>query len=197
MFNLTEEEFNYIQNNGLTVLDIYDGRGKSKKECHDNAKKNDCRLYFGSPCLEGGHRIRTRSGHCAVCSPAALAFQERYNNSGLLYVASNNSYTKVGVVDNNINCPTEAIHNREIRLNLDGGYGGMDGWEIRAWTPIAKNVGNIEHKVHNELTKYSVIKDYYYSGEYREAQELFSCEPSVAIETINALVKPSWSFLKS
>ncbi len=178
----------YLKKNGLTELDIYDGRGKNRRECHDGAKINGCPYYYGNPCTNGGHRIKTRSGHCAICRPAAIAFQNRYNNSGILYVATTKAHTKIGVVDNNINCPEQAIRNREIRLNLDGGYGGKTGWKIIAWIPVKASVGFIEHIVHESLIKYSVEADYYYSGEYRRAQELLSCNASVAIKAIKLLL---------
>lgn len=185
--NFTKEEIMYLKKNGLTELDIYDGRGKNRRECHDGAKINGCPYYFGNPCTNGGHRIKTRSGHCAICRPAAIVFQNRYNNGGIIYVAKTKSHTKIGVVDNNIDFPEQAIRNRENRLNLEGGYGGETGWKIIAWMPVKSSVGLIEHVAHGILAQYSTKSEYHYSGERRIAQELLSCSASVAIRTVNSL----------
>lgn len=195
MYIFTKEEKDFMDKNGLTEEDIYDGRGESRKSCHDHAKANNCKYYFSSsPCRKSGHRIRTRCGHCAICNPGAIAFQDRHSGSGGIYVATNGDYTKVGVVDNNINNIEQAIHNRELRLNIYGGYGSEDNWKIIAWAAVDQNVGMIEHAVHNMLSDYSVKAGYYYGNGYKEAQEMFSCDSGIAFEAIDSYLSPKWSF---
>ncbi len=169
---------------------IFDGRGMSKKECHDKAKAGGYDFYYAKPCMNGGHRIKTRSGHCAVCRPLNMTFQKRYNGGGALYVARSEKYTKVGVVDNVSN-----LDHREHCLNMYEGYGDTTGWEIIAWTHLEKNVGRSENKIHNALSKYSVkgITYNYGDGGRREAQELFSCSPQVTVAAIDNLLRPRWA----
>ena len=189
----TNEEIDYINSRNLTAADIYDGRGESKKDCHDHAKENGCRFYIGTRC-HNGHILRSRSGHCVVCSPAAEAFLNRHIHGGGVYVASNGVYTKVGSVDNNIKELNKAIHNREIRLNTYDGYGGSKNWKIVAWKPTDKTVGVFEHAAQKLLSQYSVKADYIYSDGLRTAQELFTCNIKEAMDAVDKVLDTNWTF---
>ena len=193
MIIFTSEELNFIHENGLTEDDFYDGRGESQRERHDNAKQSGCICVVAGEC-RNGHRLKTRSGHCIQCNSAVIAFQKRNSRSGAIYVATNGDYCKVGVVDNNINNVEQAIHNREMRLNLEGGYGGMTGWKIIAWAPVSGNLGKIEDDIHHQLTQYSVEAEYTYSGNSRSAQEMFECDRDEAVDRIDEVITSQWTF---
>lgn len=189
MIFFSKEEKAFMAKYGIDESQIFDGRGKTKKECHDLAKVGGFDYYYARPCMNGGHRIKTRSGHCVVCNPANMTFQKRYNGSGALYVARSKNCTKVGVVDDISN-----LDHREYCLNMYEGYGGVADWKIVAWAQLGKNVGRSENKIHNALSNYSIRGSFYNYGEgnYREAQEMFSCTPEMAIDVINRLLKPKW-----
>ncbi len=188
----TKEEIEFINKYGLKAYEFYDARGEKKYDYHKHAKDCDCPYVIGNYCHRG-HRLKTRSGNCIMCDPRVITFQKRHHASGIIYVAENGPYSKVGVVDNNIGCAEQAIHNRELRLNLEGGYGGMTGWKIIAWTEVAKDVGMIENSIHNELLEHSVAAHYNYSGEYRLAQEMFDCASDDVINKINVMYAPVWT----
>lgn len=107
-------------------------------------------MFVVAGMCQKGHRLKTRSGHCIQCNTSRIAFQRRSSNKGVIYVAICGDYCKVGVVDDNFNNAEEAIHQRELRLNLEGGYGGMTGWKIVAWTPINNEVGKLEERIHKK-----------------------------------------------
>ncbi|MDX0457915.1 hypothetical protein GOC90_31015 [Sinorhizobium medicae] len=44
-------------------------------------------LVVGVPCGSGGHRLRTRHGHCVKCKPATLDSQAR-SALGNFYIAA-------------------------------------------------------------------------------------------------------------
>lgn len=191
MNKFTKEEIMFLNKYGLSSHDFYDARGENKFEYHEHAKKNGCLYVIGNYCHKG-HRLKTRSGNCIVCDPRTITFQKRHRASGVIYVAENGSYSKVGVVDNNIGCAEQAIHNREIRLNLEGGYGGMTGWKIIAWAEVANNVGMIENSIHRKLMDYSISTHYIHSGECHLAHEMFDCASDEVINTINLMYAPDW-----
>ena len=76
------------------------------------------------------------------------------------------------------------LEHREYQLNSDGGYGGRTGWLLIKKWQIDNNAGKIEHKAHKILEKYKVNELYWYSGELREAQELFECSIATAIDAV-------------
>ena len=193
MIAFTNDELCFIYENGLTEDDFYDGRGERKRERHDNAQANGCNYVVAGEC-HNGHRLKTRSGHCIQCNPAVIAFQKRNRRSGAIYVAENGDFCKVGVVDDNIKDIEQAIHNREIRLNLEGGYGGITGWKIIAWAPVEHDLGKIEDGIHRQLSQFSIKTKYTYSGNRKMAQEMFKCDRNEAIDRIDEAITPQWTF---
>ena len=183
---LTKEEKEFVKHHGISLSEIYDARGKISKVYHDEAKALGCRYVINS-CMYG-HRLKTRSGHCIQCRPANIAFQKRYSEKGILYLAVAGDVCKVGITENNFNDAKDSIYRREITLNMDGGYGNLEGWKIiKYWEVI--NAGRIENEVHQLLVKYKMedVK-YWYSGEWRVADELFGCSSITALNAVNEII---------
>lgn len=182
---LTKEEKLFVKNHNLDEADFYDARNDSSvKVYHDKAKQNGCHfvIYRESTC---GHRLKTRSGHCIICNPARIAFQKRETIKGVLYIATSGVYCKVGVIDYTSGYNSEYLIHRIGQLNSEGGYAGITGWKLyKAWN-ISENVGKVEREVHRIMSKYQIIKPYIYSGELRDATELFKCSKTVAEKAIN------------
>ena len=183
---LTKEEKEFIKHHGISLSEIYDARGKIAKVYHDEAKAMGCKYVINS-CIYG-HRLKTRSGHCIQCRPANIAFQKRYSKPGILYLAVIEGVCKVGITENNDNDPSNSIYRREITLNMDGGYGNLEGWKIvNYWEVI--NAGRIENEVHTHLAKYKMEDiDYWYSGEWRVADELFKCSQTTALKAVKKVL---------
>ncbi len=183
---LTKEEKEFIKQHGLALSEIYDARGKTVTEYHDEAKACGC-LWVINSCRMG-HRLKTRSGHCIQCDHKRIVFQRRYSETGVLYIAVAGEHCKVGMVENNFNDVNDAIYHRTATLNMDDGYGNISGWKIvRFWE--VKNAGRIESEVHQLLAKYKeddVL--YWYSGELRTANELFKCSQRTAEKAVKEVI---------
>lgn len=185
---LTKDEKEFISRHGIAPSDIYDGRGEIIKVYHDNAKKSGCSFVLANPCPYG-HRLKDRSGHCIICRPFGIAIRKRESGTGVIYVAINGKFTKVGMIENNIKNIDEAINKREYRLNDEGGYGGRTGWKtVRTWQ-LEKNAGKVEREAQNLLERYKVEKDYIHSGELHSTKELFECPIQTAIDAVKKAIE--------
>ena len=199
---LTKDEKEFIKRHGISPSDIYDARGEIVKVYHDIAKDQGCGFVIANPCPYG-HRLKDRSGHCIVCRPFGIAIRKREGGKGVVYVAVNGKYTKVGMIENNIKNTAVAISKREYRLNDEGGYGGRNGWQtVKSWQ-LEKNAGKVEREAQNLLESYKVEKNYIHSGELHSTKELFECTISVAIdavkqaiENINKQIEPTGNGIK-
>lgn len=180
---LTKEEKEFIKHHNIDASEFYDARGEIMRVYHDKAKSLGCGFVIGNPCPYG-HRLKDRSGHCIVCRPFVIARQKRDSGKGLVYVAVSGKYTKVGLIENNINSVEEAINKREYRLNDEGGYGGRDDWQTVKYWILEKNAGKVENLAHSLLDKYKVEKIYIHSGEVHNTKELFECPLPVAIDAV-------------
>lgn len=180
---LTDEEKSFISQHGIDLSDIYDARGENYKEYHGKAKAHDCHFVIYNKC-HNGHRLRTRSGHCIMCRPVNITFQNRESGKGIVYIAKSGRYCKVGMIENNIDAVQTALNKREYRLNSEGGYGEIDDWKIvKSWV-LNKNAGKIERTAHSILDRFKVEKPYWYSGEYRTTNEMFKCALKTAEEAV-------------
>ena len=180
---LTNDEKEFIMHHGISPSDIYDARGEIVKVYHDKAKKQGCSFVLTNPCPYG-HRLKDRSGHCIVCRPFGIAIRKRESGTGVVYVAVNGKYTKVGMIENNIKDVGKAVNKREYRLNDEGGYGGRSGWTtVKTWQ-LDKNAGKVEREAQNLLEQYKVEKDYIHSGELHSTKELFECPIQTAINAV-------------
>ena len=184
---LTNEEREFIKHHGISPEDIYDGRGEIAKEFHDNAKAHGCHFVINQ--CQFGHRLKTRSGHCIVCRPSNISFQKRDSIGGVIYVAYSGKYCKVGVTDEKTKSNQESLSDREYRLNSEGGYAGRTGWKyIKTWA-IEKNLGKVERDAHKLLEKYQAEEQYIYSGNKRNAKEIFVCSIQSAIDAVKKAIE--------
>lgn len=184
---LTDKEKAFIKHHNISPTDIYDARGEITRVYHTKAKEQGCHFVINS--CQYGHRLKTRSGHCIECDPTRITFQRRDSGGGVVYVAVNGKYTKVGMVDNKMNSTKVALEKREYTLNSEGGYGGRSGWQhVKSWR-LEKNAGKIEDEAHHLLQKYKAKKSYVYSGGKREAQEIFECSIQEAIDAVKIAIQ--------
>jgi len=185
---LTKDEKEFIKHHGISPSDFYDGRGEIIKVYHAKAKERDCRFVIANPCPYG-HRLKDRSGHCIVCRPLGIAIRKRESDAGVVYVAVNGKYTKVGMIENNIKDVGKAINKREYRLNDEGGYGGRSGWTtVKTWQ-LEKNAGKVEREAQNILENYKVENNYIHSGELHSTKELFECSIQTAVNAVKKAIE--------
>jgi hypothetical protein len=83
---LTSQENAFLRAQGLTPNDVYDGRGEAQLERGEQAKAQGKSIVLATACMRG-HRLRTLHGHCVQCDISKLAFQQRFETAGYVYIA--------------------------------------------------------------------------------------------------------------
>jgi len=177
---LTKSELLFLKTQGLSAGDVFDTKGRSVKEVKEEAKALGKVLVVGVPCGSGGHRLRTRHGHCVQCKPATLGYLKRVSVFGDVYVAVSQSlkWTKVGSTTNR--------EQRFAKLNFDA-YGNASDWRPVFWI-TAEQSGRIELDAHRMLSRYSVEATYTKDGKPQASRECFACSAIVAMNAIVNLI---------
>ena len=129
--------------------------------------RTDKLVYVGlNPC-PSSHRLYLRTGRCAQCRPAGLAYLARMSQPGYTYVAfaTKSRVVKVGCTDN---------VERRIRDLGREAYGGYADWTFieKFWCDRA---GYAEHLAHLTLQARKFKKLYEHNGREVASRELFEC----------------------
>jgi hypothetical protein len=179
--NLTESELDFLRSQGLSLLDIFDCRGRSIAACKDEAKKIGQRILLHGTCSKGGHRLKTRYGHCVQCDTSKIAFQGRKSASGVVYVMYSHKakLTKIGYSAN--------IDIREDKVRYDSLAGATD------WTLVfylrSGSAGRLELEVHRSLSEFRVKETYVKDGKNQTTRECYACRPLLAVNKIVIFAK--------
>ena len=120
--DLTDEELAFLKAQKLTPEDVFDWRGIPSRLRKAAIVEAGGELALGVTC-KLGHRLRTRSGHCAQCDTSKLAYQKRHRKNGYVYVAHSAllKAVKVGFSTDDFV--------REGKINFDA-YGGVSDWKL-------------------------------------------------------------------
>lgn len=173
---LTTAELEFLSSQGLSAIDVFDTKGRSPKSVKEDAKALGKAILLGAPCQAAGHRLRTRSGHCAQCDSSKIAYQRRTEVQSDVYVAISNSlgWVKVGSSTN--------ISARQYKLNFDA-YGGATDWKLIFFVR-AERGGRLELAAHSALSQFCIEAEYTKDGQLQVSRECFSCSEHVAVQTI-------------
>ena len=88
MKGLTQEQKRYLTKHGVELYQVYDAYRQPNRVYKPIMKETGKVVAFNvTPCKNGGHTLRNRSGHCIQCNSAYLAFQNRNDSAGVVYVA--------------------------------------------------------------------------------------------------------------
>lgn len=177
---LSKDQVDFLQKHKVHPRYIFDGAGLSKKEYHDIMKELNKGIIFNvSPCKEKGHTMRTRAGHCCQCNTTRLAFQQRNDSAGVVYIAGSISgqVIKIGY--------TKAIEVRSESLNRTR-YAGYKDWEI-IYAISSIDAGRIETKANVLLQKYELSIPYTHDGHWQDSFETFKCSLTTATELITGV----------
>lgn len=175
---MNQKEIKFLSTHGLTSDDVYDGRNETRANYRINAKRMEKTVILGNPCNAGGHRLKTRAGHCIQCDPAKLAYEKRHYNTGFVYLAESKQagLIKVGTTQN--------IKSREDSLNSTM-YAGAIDWEI-IHSKNVQDSGKIEKNIQRKLKRFSVNGLLYEkNGKMQEATEVFNTEKATAINAFD------------
>lgn len=167
MAELTQNQLLFLKSVGVNESETLDATGMKRKEYEKIVEENDLKIAYGlSPCTNGGHTLKTRSGHCVVCRPLDLNFQNKHNEGGYVYIAYSKelAYIKIGIASN--------ICNRQKSLRNQK-YGGFGDWVISQYIKVAQDAGVVEASVKHKLAEYKVLGTYKKDGKDQVAVEMF------------------------
>jgi hypothetical protein len=179
---LTTGELVFLRENNLSVADIFQGDQASRKHSIEQAKRQNKRFFLGAPCKKAGHRIRTTSGHCIHCNPAAIAHHIRHRSEGYVYLAYSESagLAKIGMTEKRSS--GNEISNRQKTLR-NGTYAGLTDWKIIMYF-FSSEAGKQEDDLSGSFRTKKVFSRYYEKdGRDQEATEIYRMPRDKATST--------------
>ena len=182
VIGLTKEQLEFLSDHNLPLSCTYDATGLRTGEYISRMKELDKLIAFGvNPCKKFKHRLRTSSGHCVQCNPAAISFITRYSQDGSLYILSSRSAKAIKV-------GFSLSTNHRIKQLNEKQYGGATDWRLvfEAKTPEA---GRLENEIHSRLSHYKKELQHLEWDKLVTCQETFSCSAETAVEEMCALQK--------
>jgi hypothetical protein len=176
----TKDQKIFLKKHGISLDEVFDASDYTKAEYNAFMKDTMYRLAIGvTPCVNAGHTMRTRHGHCVMCNPAPLSFQKRFTNDGEIYLmySASKKLVKVGIAAN--------AYKRKISLNKRA-YGGLKDWVVKYSIKVT-NVGHAENAVRKILNKYHFPLEHEPSNS-NVAGEIYKCSIKKAKAAIDSVI---------
>lgn len=169
MSTLTNEERFFLRSQYISIDDLLDAFGMKTSEAKNKLEETGQHFYFGAgrPCIEGGHRLRSKAGHCIQCDTSRIAYTLRSSSTAIVYIAGSSS-TKLIKVGSSTMPNVRILHLSQLS------YGGASDWELLASVQTEK-AGRVEYATHARLAEFSHSATYEKTGTTHEADELFRC----------------------
>jgi hypothetical protein len=173
---LTDEQKRFLTSQQILERAVFDAAGMPPRFYRPLMEREEKLFVIGvSPCLQRGHTMRTRAGHCVQCDTKKIAFITRYFQRAYVYIAGSRrtKLVKLG--------SSRTPWNREAIINQLG-YGGISDWRLLYYAQFA-NAGKVEFTAHRTLAGYSTPR--FYTREYAEVEcrEIFRCNYEKALES--------------
>jgi hypothetical protein len=167
----------------IPIEDVLDARAMDTSQYKIQLKRQNKAVARVTPTCRRGHfsRLRLSSGHCLECQPQGLSYWKKHNNPGFVYVAVS---PKLGLIKIG---NAQTASDRADSLIRDG-YGGTDDWEL-TYRRKFDRAGWVEAQVHTTLSPYASPTVYTRRGHGTTitAKELFRCDPTKAVQALEAL----------
>jgi hypothetical protein len=173
---LTREELDFLRSQNLSAADVYDARGQSAATWKAKVRSAGLTVVLGAPCRNGGHRLRTRSGHCIQCDTSKLSYQLRHHSPGYVYIAGSRSakLIKIG---------TAIDIEQRLRNLRNQAYGNVTDWAMLFWAKVA-NGGETEGKAIRHLDAFRAAQPYDKDGSQQEAGEMLRTTFTKALKAV-------------
>jgi hypothetical protein len=173
---LTDAEKWFLAHYGLAPDDVYDARGQPGRFWKERIREENKTIALGTRCGNGGHRLRTRAGHCVQCDPKKLAFEARHSAEQYVYIAGSVSekLIKIGT------CKNVPQRERQVRAER---YGGVGDWNV-IFSVKVRNAGDVEHQARSKLCRHIVVRSYWKDGFEQRGIELLQCSFTRAWEAL-------------
>ncbi len=180
---LTDDELRFLQWHDLSPEDVFDARYMPTWLWKQRVRQEGKSVVIGATCKRGGHRLRTRAGHCIQCDPKKLAFEARHSAEQYVYIAGSLStrLLKIGTCKH--------IWQRESQLRAEG-YGGASDWNV-IFSIKVKRAGEIEHRARSRISQYVIAKPYWKDGLEQIGIELLQCSFSQAKDALISVAENS------
>lgn len=178
---LSDDQFEFLRHHEISPSHVFDATGLTRARCAEVMSALGMVVAIGvSPCRKAGHTLRSRHGHCVMCGTHNLAFQNRFDESGEVYVAYSpkEALVKVGT----------SKYSRARMANLNSyGYGGASDWNIES-IHICDKAGRVEFFAQSLLAPHRVSRTYWKTSSTVECNELFVCSVAVASAAVFAAI---------
>ena len=175
---LTDDEISFLASIGKNSQDVFDGQRFSPKKYKTEAKQYGQDIVIGAFCRKAGHRLRTRSnGSCIQCDPRQLAYQQRDQQSGYVYIAQSHSLNllKIGF--------TKDLAQRETGVRKQNSGQATD-WKI-SYHVFHEIAAKVERSVGERLNSWRLKITYDKENRSQEASEIYVCEFQIAKAAID------------
>jgi len=164
---LSTTEFAFLTDMRIPIDELLDCQGRSVKALRAFMRETGKTIGFNTtPCHEHGHTIRTRAGHCLMCSPRNYGFLKQYIGAGYVYVAYSleADIVKVGI--------TRDPDRREYFLRYFA-YADARDWQVQLSHYIEARAGDVETALHQALSGYYSAREYSPNGTTVRCREIF------------------------
>jgi ssDNA-binding Zn-finger/Zn-ribbon topoisomerase 1 len=181
LVTLTSEELEFLKLYEIPLSRTFNASGMPKTKYALIMGDLDLWVAYGvTPCKERGHKLRTRAGHCVMCSPKNVIYLSRHDLDSFVYVAYSKStgFSKVGIAQD------PGVRLKSLKSHK---YGAIDDWEI-LFSEHTKKAGHIEFLIGRELNEYHLIRPYVTGGEQHDCRELFQCSAEIAISATKRIL---------
>lgn len=181
MISLGESERSFLRAHKLRESDFFaiPGAAHSDKELGRDAKSKGFSFIVGSKCKKGGHRLRTRRGHCIQCDPSRIAHMSRAIGDAFVYVAVSREYRRVKIGW------TESPDKRHRQSSLNKtGYGGIRDWKIVRFE-AHPSAGKLEKVTLSRLNDFREDRSYRKGGKKQIAKEILTCTEADACNALD------------
>ena len=178
---LSHEQLQFLEHHQISLSCVFDATALRTSYYQMVMKELGFVVAYGvTPCNAAGHTLRTSAGHCPQCKPSSLAFVLRYDDPGEVYVAHSPGLelTKIGVSNN---------HQARLYSLNHQGYGGTSDWTAYFCCGSTR-AGRAEFLAQKTLSQHRQIRPFAKSGKIVNCQELFDCNPTLAVDAVKAAV---------
>jgi hypothetical protein len=174
MYSLIAE---FLVKYDIEVTDVFDATGMKKKEWRDAIEDTDYILVMNAGfCNKEYHNLKTRAGHCAICNPRNVRLQQRYYDSGYIYVAHSDTLDLIKIgVSKDPDSRVEVMNNQ--------GYGDFYDWTLEYYKYLSSPY-KVESLAHNYLNDYRFDITFERLGITETSREIFDCTTEEGIDAI-------------
>jgi hypothetical protein len=164
---LTDDQIKFLEHHNISANQVFNAIGLGPSEYRSLMKELNKEIAFNvSPCRKSGHNLRTRSGHCVQCFPAAIEFQRRATSGGIIYVAGSKKGRILKFGYSKSNTLRESSLNRTY-------YANQNDWKVLLMIE-SEMAGRIEIEFHNQYREHQNPIQYNHNGYLTIASESYS-----------------------